>query len=46
MSDADKRKNQGALWVAIVAILFIILLIVWLTYADLWGDAGVAAFIS
>ncbi len=46
MSDADKRINKGALWVSVVAILFIILLIVWLTCADLWGDTGVAAFLT
>ncbi len=47
MSDADKKnKNRTSLWVAIGAIVLIILLFVWLTYADLFGDTDVAAFIA
>lgn len=42
----DKRKKATNLWVAIGAIFLIILLIIWLTVADLTGDTDVAAFIS
>ncbi len=45
MSD---RKNQKALkvWLGIIAVVLIILLFVWLTIADLWGDTDVAAFMA
>lgn len=45
MSKQDKRLRKQNLWVAIGAVVLIILLIVWLTMADLWGDTDVAAFI-
>ncbi len=38
------RKKSFSLWAAIGAIILIILLIVWLTMADLLGDTDVAAF--
>ncbi len=39
-----RRKNRYvSTWVAIGAIILIILLIIWLTMADLWGDTDVAA---
>ncbi|MCH5246897.1 MAG: hypothetical protein J1E99_01955 [Muribaculaceae bacterium] len=44
MSKEPMKKNQ--LWLAIGSIALIILLFVWLTMADLWGDTDVAAFIS
>lgn len=41
------KKNKGfAVWAAIGAIILIILLLIWLTIADLWGDTDVAAFVS
>lgn len=40
-----KRRNSPGLWVSIGAIFLIILLIVWLTFADLMGDTDVAAMI-
>ncbi|MCM1484119.1 MAG: hypothetical protein NC043_07265 [Muribaculaceae bacterium] len=40
-----KAKTNVNLWVAIGAVILIILLIVWLTIADLWGDTDVAATI-
>lgn len=46
MSDADKKERKTTLWVAIGAVVLIILLLVWLTMADLWGDTDVAAFVS
>lgn len=51
MNDTEYRKRQERrrrtnLWVGIGAIILIILLIVWLTIADLWGDTDVAAMIS
>ena len=47
MSDSDsKRKNRTSVWVAIGAVFLIILLIIWLTFADLTGDTAVAAFLA
>lgn len=46
--DTKKRRNRvnrSSIWVAIGAIVLIILLIVWLTMADLAGDTDVAALI-
>lgn len=40
------KKNKTSVWVAIGAIFLIILLILWLTFADLTGDTDVAAFIA
>jgi len=37
------KKNVGNIWVVIGACVLIILLLVWLTMADLWGDTDVAA---
>ncbi|MDE6452869.1 MAG: hypothetical protein K2L27_01555 [Muribaculaceae bacterium] len=43
---SDKRKNnRTSIWVSIGAVVLIVLLLVWLTYADLLGDTDVAAFI-
>ncbi len=38
-----RRYQRTSLWIGIGAIVLIILLIVWLTIADLWGDTDVAA---
>lgn len=38
-----RRYQRASLWIGIGAIVLIILLIVWLTIADLWGDTDVAA---
>ncbi len=43
---SNKQKKQTSLWVAIGAIFLIILLIIWLTVADLAGDTDVAAFVA
>lgn len=40
-----KEKKNTSLWIAIGAIILIILLLVWLTMADFFGDTDVAAFI-
>ncbi|MCF0218716.1 MAG: hypothetical protein HUK14_02955 [Muribaculaceae bacterium] len=45
MSKNSKKTNKTSLWVAIGAIVLIILLLVWLTFADLLGDTDVAAFV-
>lgn len=41
----NRRKNKGAnksqLWISIGAVVLVILLILWLTIADLWGDTDV-----
>lgn len=43
----DKRgeNNKTNLWISVGAIVLIVLLIVWLTVADLWGDTDVAAMV-
>lgn len=47
MSDSKVRKtNRTSVWVAIGAIFLIILLIIWLTFADLTGDTDVAAYLA
>ena len=38
------KKNK--IWLAIGAVVLIVLLFVWLTIADFWGDTDVAAFIN
>lgn len=40
-----KNVNRTSIWIAIGAVILIILLILWLTMADLWGDTDVAAAI-
>ena len=46
MSKKSNKINKTSLWVAIGAIVLIILLLVWLTFADLMGDTDVAAFVT
>lgn len=41
-----KQKTTTSLWVAIGAVILIVLLIVWLTFADLAGDTDVAAMVA
>ena len=41
-----ERRNRTSVWVAIGAIFLIILLILWLTFADLTGNTDVAAFLA
>lgn len=41
-----QRRNRTSVWVAIGAIFLIILLILWLTFADLTGNTDVAAFLA
>lgn len=43
---SDRHKNNTKVWVSIGAILLIILLIIWLTFADLTGNTDVAAFLT
>lgn len=43
---SSDRKNRMSLWLAISAIFLIILLIIWLTFADLTGNTDVAAFLA
>ncbi len=43
---SDRKNNTRNLWIAIGAVVLIILLIVWLTMADLAGDTDVAACIA
>ncbi|MBD5182587.1 MAG: hypothetical protein K2F99_00215 [Muribaculaceae bacterium] len=47
MTTAKRDKtNRTSIWVAIGAIFLIILLILWLTFADLTGDTDVAAYLA
>lgn len=46
MAHNHKRKSSTGVWLAIGAIVLIILLIVWLTFADLSGNTDVAAFLN
>ncbi len=41
-----QRRNRISVWVAIGAIFLIILLIIWLTFADITGNTDVAAFLA
>ena len=44
--DKYSKKKALKVWLVIAVLVLIILLLVWLTIADLWGDTDVAAFIS
>lgn len=47
MSHSRSKKNSRTpVWVAIGAIFLIILLIIWLTFADLTGNTDVAAYLA
>ncbi len=39
----EKRGNRTSPWLVVGVIVLIVLLIVWLSIADLWGDTDVAA---
>lgn len=39
------KKNKNKFWLVLGAIILIILLIVWLTFAMFTGDTDVASFI-
>ncbi|MDE6131507.1 MAG: hypothetical protein K2F74_07935 [Muribaculaceae bacterium] len=45
MARNQKNKNKTGVWLAIGAIVLIILLVIWLTFADLTGNTDVAAFL-
>ncbi|MEE0978939.1 MAG: hypothetical protein UH625_05990 [Muribaculaceae bacterium] len=40
----SRLKKSYSLWAAIGAVVLIVLLIIWLTVADMFGDTDVAAF--
>ena len=42
----NKKKNKRNTWMAIGAVFLILLLLIWLTYADLLGDTDVAAWLG
>lgn len=47
MSRSRSRKpSRTPVWVAIGAIFLIILLIIWLTFADITGNTDVAAYLA
>lgn len=41
-SNKHRKKTKTNVWLAIGVAFLIILLILWLTMADLWGDTDVA----
>lgn len=41
----DKRKGRTSIWLLFGVGILILLLLVWLTIADFWGDTDVAAMI-
>jgi len=43
---SGKESNKISIWLLIGVIVLIVLLLVWLTVADIFGDTDVAAFIS
>lgn len=43
--DSKPFDKKGRAWVIIGAVILIILLMVWLTFADLTGNTDVAAFL-
>jgi hypothetical protein len=46
MNDSErhkKKKSRINVWLLVGVIILIILLFVWLTIADLWGDTDVVA---
>ena len=43
---SDKEKKSVPTWLIVGVIVLIVLLLVWLTIADLFGDTDVAAFVS
>ena len=45
-NDGDHRRHRKQqLWISIGAVVLIVLLILWLTIADLWGDTDVDAIL-
>ncbi len=43
---SEKKTKKGAVvWLVIGVVVLIILLMLWLTIADIFGDTDVAAFI-
>ncbi|MEF2643708.1 MAG: hypothetical protein U0M50_06545 [Paramuribaculum sp.] len=45
-NDGDHRRHRKTqLWISIGAVVLIVLLILWLTIADLWGDTDVDAIL-
>lgn len=43
MDSRKRKKTKTNVWLAIGVAFLVILLILWLTMADLWGDTDVAA---
>lgn len=43
----SKKESKGySIWLIIGVIVLIVLLLVWLTVADIFGDTDVAAFVT
>lgn len=45
-TNKGRNRTSTSIWVALGAIVLIILLIIWLTMADFAGDTDVAAMIA
>ena len=41
-----RPKKQTNVWIVVGVIVLIVLLLLWLTFADMLGDTDVAAFIG
>lgn len=43
---SDKKNSRTSMWLVIGVIVLIILLFLWLTVADFFGDTDVAAMVT
>ncbi len=43
---SERKKTSTTLWLAIGVVVLIVLLMLWLTIADLLGDTDVAAAVT
>ncbi len=43
---SEKEKSRVSPWLIVGVVVLILLLILWLTIADVFGDTDVAAFIN
>lgn len=46
MDRDNRRQKKTQMWISIGAVVLIILLILWLTIADIWGDTDVNAIVN
>ena len=46
MDRDNRRQKKTQMWISIGAVVLIILLILWLSIADIWGDTDVNAIVN